>query len=190
VHAGVIGEIGVGPHFTPAEEHSLRAAARAQRATAVPLSVHLPGWKRHGHRVLDIVEEEGGLLGATVLCHMNPSHGDREYQRTLADRGAWIEYDMLGMEFYYPGEGQSPSDEENATAIARLLEDGYGDRLLLSHDVFVKTLLRTYGGFGYAHVLTGFADRLERHGVGRDVVLRLLTDNPRAVFETAAEGRA
>jgi len=190
VRAGVIGEIGIGLHFSVAEERSLKAAARAQRLTGVPLVVHLPGWLRYGHRVLDVVEEEGGDLDATVLCHMNPSHDDREYQRSLADRGAWIEYDMLGMEFYYPGEGQSPSDEENAVAIAGLLEDGYGHRLLLSHDVFIKTLLQAYGGFGYAHVLTGFADRMERHGVGRDVVLRLLTDNPRAVFEIAAERRS
>ncbi|MDZ4178805.1 MAG: phosphotriesterase-related protein [Coriobacteriia bacterium] len=190
ISAGVIGEVGIGLHFTEGEERSLRAAARAQRETRVPLSVHLPGWLRHGHRVLDVIEEEGGDLGATVLCHMNPSHTDAEYQRTLADRGAWIEYDMLGMEFHYPGEGQSPSDEENAVAIARLMADGYGDRLLLSHDVFIKTLLRTYGGFGYAHVLTGFADRLERHGVSRTALLGLLTDNPRAVFEAAAERRA
>ncbi|MBN2247472.1 MAG: phosphotriesterase-related protein [Coriobacteriia bacterium] len=190
VHAGVIGEIGVGLHFTDAEEHSLRAAARAQRRCGVPLSVHLPGWLRYGHRVLDIVEEEGGVLDATVLCHMNPSHTDEAYQRSLADRGAWVEYDMLGMEFHYPGEGQSPSDEDNAVAIARLLANGYGSRLLLSHDVFIKTLQRTYGGFGYAHVLTGFADRLERHGVQRAQLLEILTANPQAVFDAAWEGRA
>ena len=190
VHAGVIGEVGVGIDFSPAEERSLRAAARAQRMTGVPLCVHLPGWLRYGHRVLDIVETEGGALGATVLCHMNPSHADLSYQRSLADRGAWIEYDMLGMEFFYPGEGQSPSDEENAAAIAQLIADGYAHRVLLSHDVFIKTLLHTYGGFGYAHVLTGFAERLERHGVGRDALLSILTDNPRAVFEAAAERRA
>jgi len=190
VHAGIIGEIGVGLHFTPAEEHVLRAAARAQRRCGVPLSVHLPGWLRYGHRVLDIVEEEGGILDATVLCHMNPSHEDLQYQRSLADRGAWIEYDMLGMEFLYPGEGQSPSDAENAAAIARLVADGYGRRLLLSHDVFIKTLLRAYGGFGYAHVLTGFAARLERHGIDRAGLLELLTANPRAVFDIAREGRS
>ncbi len=188
IHAGVIGEIGVGVHFTPAEERSLRAAARAQRRCCVPLSVHLPGWKRYGHRVLDIVAEEGGNLAATVLSHMNPSFADREYQRSLAKRGAWIEFDMLGMEFSYPGEGQSPSDEENATAIASLVTDGYGGRILLSHDLFIKTLLRRYGGFGYDHVLTGFADRLELLGVSRDLLTCVLTDNPRTVFESAAEG--
>jgi phosphotriesterase-related protein len=162
VQAGVIGEIGVGLEFTDAEQRSLRGAARAAARTGVPLSVHLPGWHRYGHRVLDIVEEEGCSPSATVLSHMNPSMDDLEYQRALARRGAWIEYDMLGMEFYYQGEGQSPSDEDNARAIARLIEDGFKDRLLLSHDIFIKTLLTRYGGFGYAHVLTGFADRLER----------------------------
>lgn len=190
IHAGVIGEIGVGLHFTPAEEHVLRASARAQRRSGVPLAVHLPGWQRYGHRVLDIVEEEGGNLDATVLCHMNPSMTEPQYQRSLADRGAWVEYDMIGMEFGYPGEGQSPSDEENAAAIASLLADGYGGRLLLSHDIFVKTLLRSYGGFGYAHLLTGFAERLERHGVSRDTLMEILTANPKAVFDNAYERSA
>jgi phosphotriesterase-related protein len=190
IRAGIIGEIGVSVDFTPAEERVLRAAARAQRQTGVPLSVHLPGWLRYGPRVLDVIEEEGGILDATVLAHMNPSHADREYQRALADRGAWIEYDMLGMEFFYPGEGQSPSDEDNASAIAQLLADGYGHRLLLSHDVFIKTLLCHYGGFGYAHVLTGFAAGLERHGVARERLMELLTTNPRTVFDTAWERRS
>jgi len=96
---------------------------------------------------------------------------------------------MLGMEFYYPGEGQSPCDEHNARAIAALLERGLGGALLLSHDVFLKTLLRAYGGMGYAHVLTGFAQRLERHGVDRPTLLGILTDNPRAVFEAAERRR-
>ena len=88
VIAGMIGEIGVSAAFTANEEKSLRAAARASAATHVPLSVHLPGWVRHGHRVLDIVQEEGADLNHTVLCHMNPSHMDVEYQHTLAKRGA------------------------------------------------------------------------------------------------------
>ncbi|MCE5202815.1 MAG: phosphotriesterase-related protein [Actinomycetia bacterium] len=189
VHAGVIGEIGVGLEFSPTEERVLRAAARAQVITGVPLCVHLPGWKRYGHRVLDVVESEGVDPHAVVLCHMNPSADDTTYQDSLAARGAWIEYDMLGMEFYYPGEGQSPCDEHNACAIAALLERGLGGALLLSHDVFLKTLLRAYGGMGYAHVLTGFAQRLERHGVDRPTLLGILTENPRAVFEAAERRR-
>ncbi|MBN2404179.1 MAG: phosphotriesterase [Coriobacteriia bacterium] len=188
IHAGIIGEIGVGPNFTAAEERVLRAASRAQAATGVPLSVHLPAWERVGHRVLDIVAEEGANLCATILSHMNPSWMDGSYQRTLADRGAWLEYDMLGMDYFYPGEGQSPSEEENAAAVVALIADGYAGSLLFSHDVFIKMLLRRYGGYGYSYVLTSFVPRLERHGVATQVALGILTDNPRAVFESAAKG--
>ena len=41
---------------------------------------------------------------------------------------------------------QSPSDEDNARAIASLIAAGYIDRLLLSQDVFLKMMPSHYGG--------------------------------------------
>jgi phosphotriesterase-related protein len=87
VRIGLIGEIGVSGDFTDEEEKSLIGAARAQRRTGLPLMVHLPGWFRHGRRVLDVVEAEGADVRHTVLCHMNPSHDDVAYQTRLAERG-------------------------------------------------------------------------------------------------------
>ncbi|MFF4772786.1 phosphotriesterase [Microtetraspora fusca] len=182
VRAGVIGEIGVSPDFTAEEEKVLRAAARAQARTRVPLSVHLPGWVRHGHRVLDVIAEEGGLIEATVLSHLNPSGRDRDYQVALATRGAYLGYDMCGMDYLYPAEGQSPCDEDNAAAIAWLHRAGLGHRVLLSQDVFLKTMLVRYGGTGYAHILTHFVPRLHRHGLTPADTTRLLVDNPRDLF--------
>ncbi len=188
VRSGVIGEIGVSPDFTAEEEKVLRGAARAQARTGVPLSVHLPGWVRHGHRVLDVVAEEGGLLAGTVLSHLNPSGADRDYQVSLALRGAYLGYDMCGMDYLYPGEGQSPCDEENAAAVAWLVRAGLGDHVLLSQDVFLKTMLVRYGGTGYAHILTHFVPRLHRHGLTAEDTTRLLADNPRELFLAAARG--
>ena len=183
VKIGLIGEIGVSGDFTPEEEKSLRGAARAQKRTQLPLMVHLPAWYRHAHRVLDIVGEEGGDLRHTILCHMNPSGGDVDYQTSLAARGAFIEYDMLGMDYWYADQQvQCPSDEDNAHAIAGLIKNGFGDRLLLSHDVFIKMMLSHYGGFGYAYVLKHFVPRLRRHGVGENAITAMLIDNPARVF--------
>jgi len=183
VVAGLIGEIGVSAAFTPNEEKSLRAAARASAATRVPLSIHLPGWVRHGHRVLDVVEAEGADLQHTVLCHMNPSHMDTEYQHTLARRGAWLEYDMIGMDYYYADEdAQSPSDEENARAIKALIDAGFVDRLLMSQDVFLKTMLTRYGGYGYGYILKHFVPRLRRHGVTNPQIETMMIANPAKVF--------
>jgi phosphotriesterase-related protein len=186
IKVGLIGEIGVSSDFTPDEEKSLRGAARAQRRTQLPLMVHLPAWYRLAHRVLDIVGEEGGDLHHTILCHMNPSGGDVDYQTSLAERGAFIEYDMLGMDYWYADQQvQCPSDEDNAQAIAGLVKNGFGDRLLLSQDVFIKMMLSHYGGFGYAHVLKNFIPRLRRHGVSEPSISAMLIGNPASVFHTS-----
>lgn len=187
VKIGLIGEIGVSSDFTAEEEKSLRAAARAQGRTGLPLMVHLPGWFRLGHKVLDIAEAEGADLRHTVLCHMNPSHEDLAYQSELAARGAFIEYDMIGMDFFYADQQvQCPSDEEAARAIVKLVERGHIDRILLSHDVFLKMMLTRYGGNGYAYILRHFLPRLKRHGLDDAQLDILMRDNPRSVFEAKA----
>jgi phosphotriesterase-related protein len=183
IRAGIIGEIGISAAFTEQEEKVLRAAARAQVSTRVPLEVHLPGWERHAHRVLDIVEEEGVDPQMVVLCHMNPSGHDFAYQQSLAQRRAYLGYDMIGMDFYYADQNaQSPCDEENALALVRLAEAGLLDRVLISQDVFLKTQLVRYGGTGYAHIMHYFVPRLLRHGFTRQDIDQLLVVNPRSVF--------
>ena len=177
---GLVGEIGVSAQFTEAERRSLGGAALAAARTGLPLMIHLPAWERLGHEVLDLVEDRGQPLDRTILCHMNPSWMDATYQRTLARRGAFIEYDMLGMDFWYADQGvQCPSDEECCAAIARLVLDGFGDRILLSQDVFLKQMLCAYGGNGYAHVSRHILPRLRRHGLTRTDLDTIMIDNTR-----------
>jgi phosphotriesterase-related protein len=184
IRSGLIGEIGVSADFTDTEHKSLRGAARAQARTGLPLSIHLPGWHRRGNEVLDTVDEEGGDLSHTVLGHMNPSGGDCDYQVSVAERGAFIEYDMVGMDYYYADQdAQCPPDEENAANIASLVKAGYGDRVLLSQDVFLKMMLTRNGGFGFGYILRHFVPRLRRHGLTQEQIETILVANPRSVFE-------
>lgn len=186
VRPGIIGEIGVSDRFTSAEQRSLRAACIAQRETGLPMQVHLPAWFRLGDEVLDLVEGMGVAPHAVVLCHMNPSGSDGAYQRRLMDRGAWVQYDMVGAGLYYADQGvQCPSDEDDAENIAALVRGGFADRLLVSSDIFLKCLLRRYGGPGYGHVLQYFVPRLARHGLNADDIEHLLVRNPRTLFEQA-----
>lgn len=188
IRPGIIGEIGVSEQFTAAERTSLAAACIAQLATGVPMQVHLPGWFRLGDEVLDVVEGHGVDPNAVVLCHMGPSGQDQPYQQRLAARGAWIQYDMIGAELFYADQGvQCPSDEDNARHVVALLDAGYGHRILVSSDIFLKNLLRRYGGPGYAHVLQYFVPRLERMGARADVIDQLLVQNPRTLFDNCKE---
>lgn len=183
VRPGFIGEIGVGADFTPAEQASLCGALIAQRETGLPIQVHLPAWFRRGPDVLDLVEEYAVDPAAVVLCHMGPSGEDLDYQLALLRRGAWVQYDMVGMEVFYADQGvQCPSDEQNAAWLARLVELGHGDQLLISQDVFLKSLLRRHGGPGYGHILQYFVPRLRRHGLTDAHLDALLVSNPRRLF--------
>ncbi|HEY5528486.1 MAG TPA: phosphotriesterase-related protein [Thermoleophilia bacterium] len=188
IRPGIIGEIGVSDQFTKAERASLTAACLAQRATGLPMQVHLPAWFRLGDEVLDLVEHQGVDPQAVVLCHMGPSGHDPTYQQRLAARGAWIQYDMIGAELYYADQSvQCPSDEDNAKNIVSLLEAGHGDRVLISSDIFLKSLLRRYGGPGYGHILQYFVPRLKRLGVTSGVIEQLLVNNPKALFDNCEE---
>lgn len=184
IRPGIIGEIGVSSDFTTAERSSLHGALLAQAETGLPIQVHLPAWFRLADEVLDLADACGVDPSKIVLCHMGPSGDDLAYQERILDRGAWLQYDMIGMEVFYADQDvQCPSDEDNARWLARLIDRGHIRHLLLSQDVFLKSLLRTYGGPGYAHLLQYFVPRLQRHGVTSDGITQLLVNNPRALFE-------
>jgi phosphotriesterase-related protein len=186
VRPGFIGEIGVSADFTDAERRSLEAACMVQLEAKLPMQVHLPGWFRLGHQVLDVCEGMGVNPEAVVLCHMGPSGSDTRYQLSLARRGAWIQYDMVGMELYYADQSvQCPSDEENALNILGLSDAGHANQILISQDIFLKSLLRSNGGPGFSHILQYFVPRLIRHGASNDLIQQFLVTNPRTMFEKA-----
>jgi phosphotriesterase-related protein len=101
-------------------------------------------------------------------------------------RGIYLQYDMIGMQVFYADQ-QAPctSDEDDARNIARLVQAGYGDRVLMSQDIFMKILLRANGGPGYGHIVEFFLPRLARHGVPLQQGIAMMTDNPRRLFEEA-----
>lgn len=196
VRAGVIGEIGLSGQIHETEETILRAAARAARRTGAPLSIHPPGRtpesqrdrtyprSRWGLEVLDIVEDEGLAPDRVAMGHMDGTiYEDLDYQHRLADRGAYVEYDLWGTEKYLERWNDGyPSDHWRVDAVRELIEAGHGDRLLFSHDIGSKSKRRTHGGHGYAHLLETVLPRLERTGVARETLDRIMVANPRRLL--------
>lgn len=195
VRPGIIGEIGASAELHPTEAKVLRAAGRAQADTGVAVTVHLSPNSDNAHEVLDLLEAEGADLTRVVADHLDINltryRGDLEraldYQRSIAARGCFLEYDTCGNQSYSPSAiGDPPfwfaSDQERAVAIARLVADGHADRILLSQDVCHKTDLRRYGGTGYGHVLRTFRTHLAEAGVDAATVEGFLVDNPRRML--------
>lgn len=193
VRAGIVGEIGLSDRIYPEEEAALRAGARAARRTGASLTIHPPGRTEYSQRdrtyptsrwaleVLDIVEEEGLSPERVVMDHMDRTiYEDLDYQRELADRGAYLEYDVWGLEMYLEKYDDSyPSDAWRVDAVCELIDDGYASQLLFAQDVYTKAQRRKYGGYGYSHLLENVVPMLRSRGVERETLDQILIDNPR-----------
>jgi len=178
VRAGVIGEVALNYPTKPAEERSLRAAARAQKETGAALTVH--GLSKEA---LAILREEGADLTRTVACHCDGAPPERA--KALVDEGIYVEYDCFGHEGYCdngaydgPWPWRFDRDTERAKALVNLIGAGYAERLLLSHDICVKMQLRRYGLCGYAHLLENIVPMLKAMGVSDAQLHTIMVENP------------
>jgi phosphotriesterase-related protein len=197
IRPGIIGEIGTTMPIHPDEEKVLRAAARAHHRTGLTITVHVHPPTRGGFEVLDILAQEEVDLTRVVLGHVDTAlaHDDIditeaiEYHKQLAERGPYIEYDLCGNSNLFSDGAHSwwfPSDRERCKGLAALIEAGFGEQLLISQDVGHKFYLSSFGGWGFAHVLTLFKGMMERAGISEEWHNRITHDNPRRMLTGVA----
>jgi phosphotriesterase-related protein len=182
VKAGVIGEIALNQPMKPAEERALRAAARAHKDTGAALCVH-----GISPEAVGILQAEGADLTRVVACHQDGTTPERV--RPMADLGIYIEFDCFGHEFYCDNGAYDtdspwhfPSDATRVVGLIRMIEAGYTERLLLSHDICVKMQLRRYGSCGYAHVLENIVPMLRHAGITQAQIDMMTVHNPARLF--------
>jgi phosphotriesterase-related protein len=181
VRPGIIGEIGTHkPWVSAQEERVFRACGRAARATGMTVTTHAV-MSQVGRRQLEILEEEGADPARVVIGHAD-SHPVLDHWLAIAGRGASIECDFLGMSFTPMERRGEPRVIE---LILRMLERGYGDRILLSQDVCDNSQLVFYGGNGYTYLQEVFVPRLRERGVGEDEIHRITVENPRRILAIA-----
>lgn len=176
-----IGETGVRPGLIkagtslnailPVEERILRAAARAHRATGVPISTHTE-MGTMALEQLEILASEGVAPRHVILCHLDHRLDDLPYLTEVARTGAWISFDQWSKTKY-------ATDEARARAVRALLDAGFGQQVLLSGDLARRTLRPGYGGGpGWPHLIEAVPVELVAAGIPGPAVIRLFTDNP------------
>jgi phosphotriesterase-related protein len=178
IRPGIIGEIGTDkPWLSAREERVHRAAARASRRTGLGITTHAVQ-STVGLDQLTVFEEEGVDLSRVVIGHAD-SHPSTDYHRAIVERGAFVEFDFLGMSFTpleRHGEGRI------VESICDLLAAGHVGQVLLSQDVCHDSQLKRYGGNGYTYLAETFLPRLRDAGVSDDEIRTITVDNPRRLF--------
>jgi predicted metal-dependent phosphotriesterase family hydrolase len=168
VRPGVIGEIGASQGWvSPLEERVHRAAARAQRATGLPLATHTL-YHSAGLQQMRIFDEEGVDPARVCIGHCD-TFPDLDYCLTVARRGAYVSLDNIGLQL---GEHEA----RVRRVLLGLLEQRLEDHVLLSQDVGQVPELRSSGGRGYTYLAESFLPSL---GVGDELARTLTVSNPR-----------
>jgi phosphotriesterase-related protein len=184
VRPGVIGEIGTGQPVHPDEWKVLGAACEAQKASGLPLFVHVyPDSRgRTAPEVSDFIVGRGVDPARVNICHMD-GYMDVDYMTEVLRRGVIIAFDGFGLECYYDSlDGFRCHDSVREQCLLELLEGGYLEQLLISQDVCMKLQLKAYGGYGFDHILRNIVPSLERHGVGAEEIHQLMVETPQRLL--------
>ena len=180
VCAGLIGEIGCSWPIHPFEERALVAAAQASSRTGAAISVHPGRHVQAPFQIVRILEAAGADLSRCVICHMDRTYPDGEGVRALLETGVCVEWDFFGIEqsHYWMGEVELPTDLGRLHLIKALFEEGWGERIVVSHDICTCTRMCHLGGHGYGHLLRNGPELMRRAGLTPDQVEQLLRRNP------------
>ncbi len=187
IKAGVIGEIGCSHPLMDTELKVIEAVAHAQSEKGAPVNIH-PGQSQSSPmEILDLYRSFGGDASRLAFSHIGNRHGlDVDLTIELAKTGCFIDYDSFGN---YQNPIVLPEktfyaldDWQRIQCIREMINAGYRDRLLVAHDVFNKTDLRKYGGFGYDHIHQTVFPLMKMNGLSDEDIQALLVDNPASFF--------
>lgn len=180
IRAGIIGEVGtVGAPLVPNEIKIIRASGRASRLTGAAVTLHTSALLKEQPRILDLLADEGADLKRVIVGHSNGIANDLPFMRTLMDRGAYVQFDLLGKS---PTVRTRLADFDVAAGIVEMIKAGYVEKILLSQDVCTKLQLKAYGGSGYSYIVEYFLPYLKRLGVTDAQVQTIMVENPRRVL--------
>ena len=125
--------------------------------------------------MMDTLTAAGADPGRVIMGHLDVFAAYRGWPREMAGPGCCMEWDTYGLEDTTVGGGnldaaRISTDSERITRLELMLSEGFGDRVVIGHDVCTRHQRRRYGGKGYAHILESVAPRLRARGIGEGAI--------------------
>ena len=162
---------------TALEIRNLKAAVKASQTTGAVIASHTIGGKV-AKKEMDVLEEAGLDLHRFIWIHAQ-TEPDVSILEEAARRGAYVELDSVGA----PHQSQAELLETTIT----LIEAGFADHLLLSHDAGWYNPARLDGlpeeGFrGYTALARDFLPGLLKRGINEEQVRLITANNPAKAF--------
>lgn len=167
----------------------LGITADVARTCSLPVFCHTIPELRHGGEMLDVMEAHGVPTGSVIAGHSGDVD-DIDYLEGLLERGCYLGMDRFGTVTATAGTAL----EKRVDTILRLCQDGFGDRLVVSHDYAPYTgffpswqeastdeALENPVNFTYFERFA--VPMLRKNGMAETQIRKLTHDNPRDFFE-------
>lgn len=181
VRAGMLKVFSDAGGITPDSQRVFAAAAYAHLETGVPVTTHSDAKSGGGTAQQQLLARLGVPLDRVVIGHAGDS-ADLDYLMSLADGGSFLGFDRFGMEHVAP-------DAQRIRMLLALIERGYADRILLSHDAAFFSRItppswrsRVVPHWQMETVHRRVLPQLRAAGLGEAVLDTLLIANPRRLL--------
>jgi phosphotriesterase-related protein len=185
IRAGVIKIASGQEAYSEYEQRMIGVATEVSKITGVPIISHTQR-ATHGHVQVDVVERHGGRSDCMVVGHS----GDRDdpaYQKSIAQRGAFVGLDRFGLETILP-------DETRIKNLLQLAEAGYRDQILISQDHVICLLGRAGAqrsaltpNWTLTNIFQRIVPKLLERGLPAADIEAILVENPRRLFANALD---
>lgn len=168
--------------MTPGVERVMRAVAKAQLETGVPVTVHTHPASRQGLEVKRVLCDEEGVDPRRVVLGHSGDTTDTDHLAELADAGF-----VLGMDRF--GINLATTFEARADTLVEMCRRGYAGSMVLSQDAscyfdwIQQDLLALLPQWRYTHIHQEVLPYLLEHGVSQEQIDTMLVANPRRYFE-------
>ncbi|QDI90477.1 phosphotriesterase [Salicibibacter halophilus] len=172
--------------ITPYEGMFFRAAAKIQQETGIVLLTHTQEGTM-GPEQAELLLQEGADPNRIIIGHMC-GNTDPRVHRQVMDQGIKIGLDRFGLQ----GMVGAPYDQERIEVLLTLLDEGYEDFILLSHDkvnlwlgrppVMPDHFMQLIENWRPTYLFDTVVPELMNRGIKEKQIEKLFTDNARTLF--------
>jgi phosphotriesterase-related protein len=169
--------------LTSGVERVLRACAKAQLQTGVPLMVHTQPGSKTGLEVQKELADEGVAPTSVLLAHSGDTT-DADHLQSLAAAGFLLGMDRFGIDL-------ALDFDDRVGIVVELCRRGFAESMVLAQDAscyidwIQPDLLAFMPNWHYLHVQRDVVPALLERGVTQEQVDTMLVGNPRRFFTRA-----
>lgn len=200
IKVGIMGETGLTSPTAPNEIKALRATGRAHLETGCPILIHPGESDDLPVEEIELLDSLGVDLRRVVIAHVSTMSD--ETVATLLRAGCYVRYEFGGESragspytLTYTGANENttqklqrgaPDDGEQILKIIQLMDEGFGDQIVLTSDLNTANRRTVHGGHGYHYLLANIAPRMRANGMDQHAIDALFIHNPRRALTFAA----